>query len=339
MAKESILMTLKQFPETSGHSSVVKNLYKNLSLIGYDVTIGAYNKSENFPDEINFVKIKKNSNLSNIEGKKFDIIHNHQTSLNYHSLWTKSPFIFHYHGTSNKIQKLNLDLSLKLCKKNISYLISVSKSALNKIDSLGDIPSEVIYNGVDTKFFKPQNETIFKKGDPQLLFVGNLYPYKNIEKLIEIIPRIKDVFPNIHLQIAGNGKHIHFLKKLVKEQKIEKNIEFLGNVQHEELKKIYNSTDIYISSSKMEANPLPPIEAMSCGKPILLSDISPHREIIENSNGGLIFSLKNNDILEKLKRVYYNKQEFGQNGRKFAEKQDWIEVSKKIATVYERILS
>ena len=120
MTNESILMILKQFPETSGHSSVVKYLSKNLSTLGYDVTIGAYNQLEQLSSEFNLIKIKKNSNLAKINGKKFDIIHNHQTSLNYHSLWTKTPFIFHYHGTSSKIQKINLELSLKICKKKVA---------------------------------------------------------------------------------------------------------------------------------------------------------------------------------------------------------------------------
>ena len=339
MTNKSVLMILKQFPETSGHASVVKNLSENLSLLGYDITIGAYNKLEELPNEFNFIKIKKNSNLAEIDNKKFDIIHNHQTSLNYHSLWTKAPFIFHYHGTSSKMQKINLELSLKMCKKNISFLISVSQSALNKINSLYDIPSEVIYNGVDTKFFKPQNTTEFRKGEPQMLFVGNLYPYKNIEKLLELMPVIKQSFPNVHLLIVGDGEHIDFLKQLTIQHKVEKNVEFLGNIEHDKLQKIYNSTDMYISPSKLEANPLPPIEAMACGKPILLSDIEPHKEIVDNSNGGLTFSLENEDVIEKIKRIFDSKEELGKNGRKFAEKHDWSEVSKKVASVYEKVSS
>jgi glycosyltransferase involved in cell wall biosynthesis len=78
---------------------------------------------------------------------------------------------------------------------------------------------------------------------------------------------------------------------------------------------------------------------MSCGKPILLSNIEPHNEIITNSKGGLVFSLENDDIIEKIRMVYDNKKKFGENGRIFAEKHDWFEVSKKIAKVYENVLS
>lgn len=106
-----------------GHETVVHNLCIGLEKLGYETTLGAVNFHKNPPDNINKIKLKKFTSLvSNSYERRFDIIHNHQGIMNYYSLITPRPFIFHYHGASSRTQIMNLKISMALCGKKISKI-------------------------------------------------------------------------------------------------------------------------------------------------------------------------------------------------------------------------
>lgn len=343
MSNESILMITSEYQQTGGHNVVINNLCKGLNKLGYNTVIGAFSFNEKPPEDLKFIKLNKLKGFSKkINGYEFALIHNHQTRLNYYSLLSKNLFLFHFHGTMGKIQEINLNLSLNLCQNHISKIISVSNSAFSKIPKhiQNKIPSEEVYNGVDTNFFNPNSIKKFTYGEPQLIFVGSLTAYKNVKKIINSMDRIMDIYPNVHLMVVGEGDEYSKLNDDVKVKGLTKNVSFLGKIlSHEELRDRYRSSDIYISASTIEACPLPPIEAMACGKPLLLSDIPAHRELIKKSKGGLIFSLTDSDLTQKLTEVYENRRLLGKLARKFAKENDWINVCKKISKIYEQIFN
>ena len=234
-------------------------------------------------------------------------------------------------------------MSLSLCQNKIQKIISVAQCVLNDIPKRlrEKIPTEVIYNGVDTDFFNIDSVRPYKKGDPQLLFVGNLTSYKNVEFIVNSMQIIKEKFPNVHLQIIGDGNEFHNLEEIIKTKKFENHVTLLGKISSfDEIKKRYISSDLYVSASTLEACPLPPLEAMACGKPVLLTDIPAHQELIEKSNGGLVFSLnKENDIQKKMVDIFEKREYFCESSRKFCENNNWSQVCNRISKIYEEILA
>lgn len=335
-------MTTSEYQHSGGHNVVISNLSKEIVKLGYDVTIGAFSFKEKPLEDINHIEIKKNPIDKKNWQNRFDLIHNHETKLNYYSLRTKTPFIFHYHGIMGQIQKINLQTSLKLCQKYISRIISVSDSASNDIsDGMKErISNEVIYNGVDNNFFSKNNFKDFRKGEQQLIFVGNLINYKNVGFLIGTIKELKKEFPKIHLQIIGDGEDKDNIIKNIKSHQLENNIELVGKIDsREEVRSRYLSSDVYVSASIFEACPLPPLEAMACGLPVLLSDIPAHKELIEKSKGGLNFSLtQKEEILQKLSKIIEEKKNFEANSKSFAQNNDWKIVAKKVISIYDKFL-
>lgn len=338
MAQDSVLMLMSKYHKFSGHVRVVENLSIGLDKLGFDISIASPIWKKDPPECVKKIHLNRFKTVDSQISNEISLIHNHQTLMNYYSLFTKLPFIFHYHGASMFLQRINFKISMKLCKNHITKIISVSHTADNQIkEMVGNIPSQIIYNGINNSHY--QNiKTIEKDGDPQLLFVGNLFEYKKVQIIISAMKKILIDFPNANFQIIGQGEFSEELKKIIEINELGKNVKIIGGVNDYELRQKYASCDIYISASSFETFGLPLLEAMAAGKPVLGSNIPAHKELIDASKAGLIFENNIDEIAEKIKVVYENRIELGKLGKKFAEKHDWEQVCKQIAKVYREFI-
>lgn len=342
MSNKSVLMVVAKYPATYGHTTVINNLCIGLDKLGYRTAIGAFSFDKDPPQNVEKVILKKSKLLRHGVGYlNFDIIHSHQSRVNYYLLFRKptKPVVLHYHGASNKIQQINLKLSMLLHKNKIAKIISVSNAGISQMRKIiGNIDAVVVYNGVDTDFYKNTLGQSFKKGDPQLLFVSALRKYKNTKVLVSMMPKLLEIFPKAHLQIIGDGEDLKNLKSMVKQGNLEKHVEVTGKITDEGLRLRYSSCDIYISASGLEACPLPTLEAMACGKPLLLYAIEPHKEIVEVSSAGTTFSsFEASEITKKISEVYKNKTSYSKSALQFAESHNWSEICKQISKIYDQL--
>ena len=333
-------MVVAKYPATRGHTTVINQLCKGLKELGHKTAIGAFSFTEDPPYNIEKIVLNKSKLLSQgVDYLDYDVIHSHQARVHYYLL-TKNPtkpIIFHYHGAANKIQEWNFKFSMVLYRKKISKIISVSKTGILQMKRIvGDVEATVVYNGADTNFFNNNLPTPYKKGEPQLLFVSALHKYKNARVLVSAIETISKKFPKVNLQIVGGGKDVPYLKKLITRLNLQGRVELVGKVDNEELRLRYSSCDIYISASTFEVCPVPTLEAMSCGKPLVLYNIEPHREMIEISKAGEIFEkIDNDEICEKIEKIYLRRKELGETARDFALKNDWKVISEQMSKIYE----
>lgn len=173
----------------------------------------------------------------------------------------------------------------------------------------------VIQNGINIHAFKPSEEKIHS-GKKQLLFVGRLHPEKNIENLLLAI---KDI-PNVKLTMIGQGE----LEKYVLTFKTKNNLdlEIIPKIYNSELAKFYNKADIYIQPSIYEGNPKTILEAMSCGLPVIGSDVTGINNIIKNGYTGCLCKVDDKSIKDAIINLvgdYRLSKEMGKNARKFIE--------------------
>ena len=328
-------MIVRKYPADFGHTTVINNLCIELQKMGYKSGIGAFDFTSSPPKNVEQVHLNKFQLL--LHGVKildYDLIFLHQSYPSYFLLTRKpnKPVILYYHGASNLIQRINFKISMMLYKNRMSKIMSVSQAGINQMKKMiGDVSAIVSYNGVDTNFYNPELPQPYKKGAPQLLFVSALRPYKKASLLIESMPKLLKKYPNAHLQIVGTGEEKPSLDNLIKKLKLEKNVELTGRIDDDELKLRYSSCDIYVSASTFEVCPVPTLEAMACGKPLVLFDIEPHREIIKISNAGKIFSFeKNSDLITILDDVYKNKDSFKTFALNFARTHDWKSITRQL---------
>lgn len=140
----------------------------------------------------------------------------------------------------------------------------------------------VITEGFSKKLELPDSEKGQKKisrNPNQLLFVGSLYPHKNIALVAEALKQ----FPNYQLVIVGaRSVFSDETKKIVKRFSVENQVVFKGAVSDSELAKIYSQSGALVLPSLSEGFGLTGLEAMALKTPVLASNIPVFREIYQD---------------------------------------------------------
>ncbi len=174
------------------------------------------------------------------------------------------------------------------------YPTEMARSLLQKLSKKNQ-PSTIISNGIDLREFKRREIGNFHerfnipKEKIKLLFVGRLFPEKSIDTLIKATPEIIKKYQNTHVMIVGAGHLRTKLEKLTRNLGVEKHITFLGLVSEEDKIHAYNASDIFVLPSLAELEGMVVLEAMACGKPIIVSDaeMSASRHFVDGN--GFLF--------------------------------------------------
>jgi glycosyltransferase EpsD len=139
-----------------------------------------------------------------------------------------------------------------------------------------------------------------------LCYAAELNKNKNQKMLLEVVSKAKNKVPNIKLLLLGEGILLDYYKKLAQKLNIEENVDFLGH--RDDVVELVKLSDIAVGSSLREGLPVNILEAMACGKPIVVSDNRGHRELVKNSYNGFIVDCHDEkEFAERLCKLYYSK--------------------------------
>ncbi|MBS3124397.1 glycosyltransferase family 4 protein [Candidatus Woesearchaeota archaeon] len=191
-----------------------------------------------------------------------------------------SPWVYNGFSPTTLIKRLILQVTKPLVIKNSDKVIYNSKSLIQhqyKHDY------EVIYNGVDTKLFKPiKVESLTTKLN--LIAMGNINKEKGLDYLFEAV---KDMTDRIHLSIVGDGPLLEMYQSKYPFAK------YYGRVEHKYLPLIINQHDILVHPSYVESMPNVVLEALACGKFVIACDVYGLNEIIEEGKNGYLVEANN----------------------------------------------
>ena len=234
-------------------------------------------------------------------------------------------------------------LELKLIKTS-DMITTVSESIAQEMKeySLDPVNLTVMFNGVDEKFFYPKQK---KSGDNgrYILYVGRIDREKGLFDLVECGRYVCDEMNNVSFVLAGNGRDLSNLKQKIKKAGLQKKFKFLGQVDKNQLVKLYQNASIFVLPSYHEGLPGVVLEAMSCGLPVITTDVRGNRDLITNGENGIVVSprapkklaaaivcLLNDDDLQ---------QTLGNNARKTIEENyTWDSISSKFLRHYESLI-
>ena len=155
-----------------------------------------------------------------------------------------------------------------------------SKSDLVDVFKIPDDKIRVIYPGI-SEIFKPAKTA--SVGRPSILYLGTIEPRKNISLLIRAFNALKGR-PNFHdwqLVIAGRlGWLYDEVLRLAEASPYRSDIVFKGAVSSGERVELYNSARMFVFPSFFEGFGFPPIEAQSCGCPVIAANRTSLPEVL-----------------------------------------------------------
>lgn len=181
--------------------------------------------------------------------------------------------------------------SMWTATRKANKILTVSEASKRDILRFFDVPPDkvdVIYNAIDERFLAPadpermdQARQRYQLDHPFVLYVGNIKPHKNIERLIDAFGRARGQCPDdLKLIIIGDEiSKYPALRQSVHKHKLDKHVRFLGFQPMETLAAFYRLARVFVFPSLYEGFGLPPLEAMACGAPVVTSNVSSLPEV------------------------------------------------------------
>ncbi len=236
---------------------------------------------------------------------KWHLLHSHLPRADAAAAWCKLfglkiPWISTlHHPYDNAYSAAPLIPLLAPIWRNADGIIAVSEPVRNwSIKRLGVHPdiAHTIVHGVDLPNIRNSRQKTGRDIGRQKLCIGSIGRYeerKGHQILIRAMPHIMEVFPNVQLKIAGHDPwgYGKTLKKLVSELGLEKHVHLVGYITDKN--KFFSELDIFAFASLKEGFGIVVLEAMAEAKPVVVSNISPLKEIICPGVSGLVAESQN----------------------------------------------
>lgn len=177
-----------------------------------------------------------------------------------------------------KLSYYKADKILSVNKFNITWELMYGASQ-DKI--------EITYNGVDHEKFAPRDKPEHLKGIPTVVAAARIFELKDVLTMIRSCAVVRETIPNVQYLVYGDKNAVpEYTKKcedLIKELKLENNFFLKGF--HSQPHLIFSEGDISILTSISEGFPFTVLESMSCGVPVVATDVGGVAEAIDAGSG------------------------------------------------------
>ncbi len=179
--------------------------------------------------------------------------------------------------------------------RRTDHIVAVSESTKADLVTMLGAPERkitVIHEAADPSYRPMTDQTaimpIRRKYElaerPYIIFVSTIEPRKNLPTLLRAMRQLIDDYPamsDVVLAVAGEkGWLFEEVFALHHELHLEKNVRFIGRVPQEELPALFNGAMLHVHPSFYEGFGLTPLEAMACGTPTIVSDVSSLPEVV-----------------------------------------------------------
>ncbi len=309
---------------------------------------------------IRFTKAAKKKGIEIVKKENIDIIHSNAIAglagsaissttlkphiLLIHDLYSTDPNFWKewqkQEGNSRFKAWLGKKYEKKLINSHYSAIHTVSEASKDDLIKFGvKKPIYVIDNAIKIK-----DSLDVERNPMQFVYVGRLVFYKNIQTAIKAIAIVKESHPKVSLIIVGRGPYRKNLEELVSKLGLKDNVIFRGRVDEDEKENLLASSQALIFPSWFEGFGLVILEAFMQKTPVLVSDVRPLSDIVENGKTGFIISKKDENawahIMHNIIDKPFEISHMGEACRQiFEEKYTLKTMQKKLEKLYEEILS
>lgn len=266
---------------------------------------------------------------------------------------TEIPLVLTTHTGSRRrlptLSKLYNQTVGKFILKTTDQIISQTKREAEYLTSIGARSEKisVIPNGVDTNLFsRHANGYSFKRKygiiGNIILFVGRLSKVKGLNYLMNAMPRILNEVPDTTLVIVGPDFGVKTeLRRLARQLCIEKKVLFTGPLSDDELVGSYAASNLLVLPSTVESFGVVLLEAMVMGKPVVATNVSVARDIVQNRVNGFVIKPRRSDQIAKaviaLLKNSNSASKMGDINRKIACDYSWDGIAQMTSQVYQKL--
>ncbi|OQD58767.1 glycosyltransferase, family 4 [Methanobrevibacter arboriphilus JCM 13429 = DSM 1125] len=302
------------------------------------------------------------------EIKKYDIIHIHEhrhslaIAASYYASKNNIPYVIQAHGSvlpffqKEKLKEIFDKLWGFKILKNASKVFALTNVEKEQYLKMGvkEERIEIIPLGIDIEEYSklPPKDNFREKynigeNDKLLLFIGRIHKIKGLDLLVnslDVLNRkyMKKSVENLKLAIVGpdNG-FLAELKKVITDLDLEENVIITGPLFNKYKIEAIVDCDIFIMPSQYESFTTSGLEAMACGKPLILTKNNHIHTWVDN-NAGLSAEYDKNDLADKIQKLLADEklmEKFGKNGLKeIKENYNWDSIGKKIDLIYRELI-
>jgi len=304
-----------------------------------------------------------------------DIIHAHSPALNalpavwtarrlgipvvyeLRALWEEAANEFR-NSTRGRLRYHAIRALESISMKSVDGVVTLCQRMRDEIISRGIHPEKIVVvpNAVDADRFRPNipydaalAAELGLEGDCVVGYIGAFYHYEGLDLLIDALPTVIAMVPNIKVLLVGTGPQESRLRKLVADRGLRDRVAFAGSVKNDVVPRYYSLLDMVVCPRRRcrltdLVTPLKPLEAMAAGKPVLASDVGGHEELVRHGQTGVLFPAGDIEALATQIGRLANQPEYrallAAGGRRYVEQERrWADSVANYASLYDRLMA
>lgn len=217
---------------------------------------------------------------------------------------------------TRKLLEKELDRSCKRADRIIT-ISELTKSEIMRYLGISEDRIDVVYPGVDSSRFNPyipkdkvkNTKKKYAIAGDYIIYLGTIEPRKNILRLLKAYARLHEEFTDIpKLVLAGrDGWSYDKIHELADSLELGDDLIFLGYIADNDRAPLLKGAEFFVFPSLYEGFGLPPLEAMACGVPVLVSDTASLPEVVGDA-GVMVEPASEDSIYEGMKKLLFDKE-------------------------------
>jgi glycosyltransferase involved in cell wall biosynthesis len=235
-----------------------------------------------------------------VEDERPDIVHAHGTTFyggaavasGTTAVITAHGIVFrelrYFRGWPEKIRGLWDALYERRCLGRARYLVAIAPYVQREFARVTQARVWFVPNPVSQRFFELPRDP-----DPNtILFAGVVTPRKAVHELVKAVSLVRKTMPQVHLRVAGdtasNPRYWDYVRRLVAEEGLEENVQFLGALPEAGVLQEYRRAAVLALPAHQETLPTVVTQAMAACLPVVSTAVGGVPDIVEDGRTGLL---------------------------------------------------
>ena len=228
----------------------------------------------------------------------------------------------------------------ELQQSRASALLLMTPAAIDRVARPGGGRIFELPPGLDIDFFQPHADLY--DGSPSILFLANLNRRKGIFTLLEAFVLVRERIPEARLTVAGGGAEYAIVSKQIADMGLTNSVEMVGEVARASVPALMAKHSVYCLPSYGEPFATSVLEAMACGRPVVITNAGGLPSVVSEAGGRLATPRDPNTLAEALVEVLGSRtlqDSMGKHNRSImVERFSWSRVADRLEQIYRVVL-